>query len=59
MTMTIEPGYYEEGAFGIRHENEAIVVLSQTATNKEFLTFEPVTYIPFQVRNIILGKITL
>ena len=30
MTSSIEPGYYEEGAFGLRIENVAVVKRAQT-----------------------------
>jgi Xaa-Pro aminopeptidase len=45
----IEPGYYEEGRFGIRIENVCIVV-SADIDNQfgRFLTFEPITLVPIQ-----------
>jgi Xaa-Pro aminopeptidase len=33
MTSSIEPGYYEDGAFGIRIENVALVVEAATPHN--------------------------
>lgn len=48
-----EPGYYEEGQFGIRLENIVRVVKAQpTYKLKEtkFLTFEDVTLIPIQTK---------
>lgn len=30
MTSSIEPGYYEEGKFGIRIENVAIIKVAET-----------------------------
>jgi len=33
-----EPGYYEEGAFGIRHENLCVVVNATTEVSSLFLT---------------------
>jgi Xaa-Pro aminopeptidase len=42
MIVSIEPGYYEEGAFGLRIENLYLVVES----NNNFLTFEPLTQVP-------------
>jgi Xaa-Pro aminopeptidase len=45
MLLSNEPGYYEEGAFGIRHEN---LMLVQPASKREgFLCFETVTKVPF------------
>eukprot|EP00941_MAST-03F_sp_MAST-3F-sp1_P003479 g3479.t1 len=55
MTVTVEPGYYEDGAFGIRHENVLVVVKAKTPhrfQNKQFLTLAPLTWVPFQTRMI-------
>lgn len=52
MVVTVEPGYYETGKFGIRIENcyELIAVdpenLPSKATN--FITFAPLTFVPIQ-----------
>jgi len=49
MTTSNEPGYYEEGNFGIRIENVCIVVPANTPYNfndKEFLTLQDVTMTP-------------
>lgn len=47
MTSSIEPGYYEEGAFGLRIENVAVVKRAETQHKfKEFLCFEPLTLVP-------------
>lgn len=52
MIITIEPGYYEDQKFGIRIENCELVVEAKTKysnfNSKPFLTFEPLTYVPFQ-----------
>ncbi len=52
MIVTIEPGFYEDQKFGIRIENCELVVEAQTKyinfNTKKFLTFEPLTYVPFQ-----------
>lgn len=53
--VSIEPGYYEEGSFGIRIENVAIVTEVQTDKSfgdKPYLGFEHVTMVPF-CRNLI------
>jgi len=48
MTVTNEPGYYEEGAFGIRIENVMIVVPATTPfQNGNFLEFEQITLVPY------------
>jgi len=49
MTTSNEPGYYEEGNFGIRIENVCIVVPASTPhkfNDKEFLTLQDVTMTP-------------
>ena len=43
MVLSNEPGYYEEGAFGIRTENLVVVT---TADKDGWLRFETVTYFP-------------
>jgi Xaa-Pro aminopeptidase len=55
MTVTNEPGYYEDGAFGIRIENVEIVVEKQTPFNfgnKKSIGLEPVTMCPIQTKLI-------
>ena len=48
--MTTEPGYYEDGQFGVRIEN--VVLIKQTETKHcpkgtPFLTMEPITLVTF------------
>uniref|UniRef100_A0A8C5NQT5 Xaa-Pro aminopeptidase 2 n=1 Tax=Junco hyemalis TaxID=40217 RepID=A0A8C5NQT5_JUNHY len=50
MFTSIEPGYYQDGDFGIRIEDVALVVEAQT--EKPFLTFEVVSLVPYD-RNLI------
>ncbi|NWI09872.1 XPP2 aminopeptidase, partial [Crypturellus soui] len=50
MFTSIEPGYYQDGEFGIRIEDVALVVEAQT--EKPFLTFEVVSLVPYD-RNLI------
>ena len=55
--LSIEPGYYEDGAFGIRIENLAVVREVKTEHafgDKPFLGFEHVTTVPY-CRNLIDG----
>eukprot|EP00250_Pteridium_aquilinum_P005032 c15192_g1_i1 orf=59-2065(+) len=55
MTVTDEPGYYEDGNFGIRLENVLIVKEASTEFNfgdKGFLAFEHITWAPFQEKLI-------
>jgi Xaa-Pro aminopeptidase len=53
MTLTDEPGYYEDGAFGIRIEN--VLVAREAATphrfgGKPYLEFEQLTVVPITTR---------
>lgn len=46
--MSSEPGYYEDGAFGIRIENVVLVKEVETKYrfgDKPYLTMEPVTMV--------------
>ncbi|XP_009792323.1 aminopeptidase P1-like isoform X2 [Nicotiana sylvestris] len=55
MTVTDEPGYYEDGKFGIRLENVLIVKEGNTKFNfgdKGYLTFEHITWAPYQKKLI-------
>lgn len=49
MNVTDEPGYYEEGNFGIRIENLLFVVEDKIPG---FLTFENYTMVPYDRRLI-------
>ncbi|KFQ41132.1 Xaa-Pro aminopeptidase 2, partial [Mesitornis unicolor] len=53
MFTSIEPGYYQDGEFGIRIEDVALVVEAKTESGeKPFLTFEVVSLVPYD-RNLI------
>lgn len=59
MILSNEPGYYEDGNFGIRIENLLIVVKKQTAHEfggKDFLGFERLTHVPID-RSMILPSL--
>lgn len=62
MIITIEPGYYEDGNFGIRIENCNLVVHANTnnlyAANVNFLKFEPLTFVPIQREFIDVNILT-
>mmetsp|Transcript_33190 Transcript_33190/g.93020 ORF Transcript_33190/g.93020 Transcript_33190/m.93020 type:complete len:648 (+) Transcript_33190:128-2071(+) len=62
MTVTNEPGYYEEGAFGIRIENVLVVkevIPADEKTNKKaFLGFENITCAPIQGSLVDLSLMT-
>lgn len=53
MIVSDEPGYYEDGSFGIRVENVVLVVPAKPKynyRNRGSLTFEPLTLVPIQVK---------
>ncbi|KAL7990621.1 hypothetical protein Chor_014051 [Crotalus horridus] len=61
MIVSDEPGYYEDGSFGIRIENVVIVVPAKTKynfSNKGSLTFEPLTLVPIQTKMILVHLLT-
>lgn len=49
---TIEPGFYKEGAYGIRTENVVISYIKQTSSYGDFIGFEPITLFPIDTRLI-------
>lgn len=58
---TTEPGYYEDGKFGIRLENIELVVPAKTPYNykdRGFLTFETVTLVPIQTSLLDVSLLT-
>ncbi|GFS27148.1 XAA-PRO aminopeptidase 1, partial [Elysia marginata] len=61
MIVTDEPGYYEDGKFGIRIENCVKVVKAETKHRfggKDYLTFEPITVVPLQKKMIDATMLT-
>lgn len=51
MYVLLEPGYYEDGEFGIRIENIQRIIPADTKYKKKnFLTFEVVALAPIQVK---------
>ncbi|KAJ3632117.1 hypothetical protein Zmor_022085 [Zophobas morio] len=59
--LSNEPGYYEEGNFGIRLENLMVVVRATTPfsfENKKFLTFETITKVPYDRKLIDITILT-
>ncbi|MDZ4068584.1 MAG: aminopeptidase P family protein, partial [Tabrizicola sp.] len=56
MILSNEPGYYREGAFGIRLENLIVVeAAAPLGDNRVQLSFETLTFAPFD-RRLILGE---
>jgi len=62
MILSNEPGYYREGAFGIRIENLLVVQQTQDLPGadpeRNFLEFETLTYVPIDRRLIRLDWLT-
>jgi len=61
MILSNEPGYYREGAFGIRIEN--LIVVQQApaligADQREMLAFETLTYVPIDRRLIVTDMLS-
>ena len=52
MIISNEPGFYEEGRFGIRIENLILVQNSKVGSNNSFLEFETLTFVPIDRRLI-------
>ncbi len=58
MTVTDEPGIYEEGKHGIRTENILLVTKFTENEYGQFLNFEPVTYFPIDTAGILTELMT-
>lgn len=57
MTITDEPGYYEEGKVGIRIENELVCVRVRETEYGKFLGFETFTYCPIDTAPVIVSML--
>ena len=59
MLLSNEPGYYREGAFGIRIENLIAVVPAPAGVDeRDMLAFETLTHVPFDRRLIDTGLLS-
>ncbi|CAH3037706.1 unnamed protein product, partial [Porites lobata] len=61
MILSDEPGYYEDGKFGIRLETAVLVQVANTKYHfdgHDYLKFEPVTYMPFQRKLIDVSMLS-
>lgn len=52
MVTTDEPGYYEEGGYGIRIENEMICKKGPKTEYGQFMEFETITYSPIDLDGV-------
>ncbi|MDB6453496.1 aminopeptidase P family protein [Falsirhodobacter sp. 20TX0035] len=58
MILSNEPGYYREGAFGIRLENLIVVEPAPPgADDRDQLRFETLTFVPFDRRLILSARL--
>ena len=58
MILSNEPGYYREGAFGIRLENLIVVTeAARIGDNRDQLAFETLTFAPFDRRLILTDRL--
>lgn len=53
MILTDEPGIYFEGSHGVRLENELLVRNGEMNGYGQFMYFEPITYVPFDLDAVI------
>jgi Xaa-Pro aminopeptidase len=58
MITSNEPGYYEEGKFGIRTENMVVCVLHKETAYGRFLKLENLTMVPMDLEAIDFGMMT-
>jgi Xaa-Pro aminopeptidase len=58
MVVSNEPGYYREGAYGIRCENLVLVRESSTGGDISMLDFETLTLVPFDTRLVDTSLMT-
>ncbi len=52
MITSDEPGYYAENEFGIRHENLIVCQKAEKTAYGQFMKFEPLTMVPFDLEGI-------
>lgn len=58
MTQSNEPGVYIEGSHGIRHENEMVVRKGNKNEYGQFMYFETITFVPFDLDGIDTAILT-
>ncbi|ERI94458.1 Creatinase [Clostridiales bacterium oral taxon 876 str. F0540] len=58
MMITIEPGVYKEGRYGIRTENTVIVVEDEKTEFGQFMRFEELCYVPIDKGAIVIEMLT-
>ena len=58
MCVTIEPGIYEEGDFGIRIENNVVTVKDEKNKYGQFMRFDMLTFVPIDLDAIDPEELT-
>ena len=58
MITTDEPGYYEEGQFGIRTENELLCIKGEKTEYGQFMKFENLTIAPIDLDALDIQKMS-
>ncbi len=58
MTMTNEPGLYISGSHGIRLENELIIRNSVKNEYGQFMEFEVMTFVPWDLEAVVVDMLT-
>ncbi|MCC8044614.1 MAG: aminopeptidase P family protein [Clostridiales bacterium] len=58
MITSDEPGYYVEGAYGIRHENLIVCVKDEETEFGQFMRFEHLTMAPFDLDAVVPEQMT-
>lgn len=58
MITTDEPGVYIENSHGVRHENELLCVELDNNEYGQFLRFEPITMVPFDLDGLDLNLLS-
>lgn len=58
MLTSNEPGFYLEGKFGIRHENLILCVKDEKNSYGQFMRFDTVTLVPFDLDAIEIGLLS-
>lgn len=58
MITTDEPGFYVEGKYGIRIENELLCMPYHETEYGEFYCFKPLTFVPYEMDAVLISELT-
>lgn len=58
MITSNEPGFYEEGKYGIRHENLILCKKDEATEYGQFMSFENLTLVPFDLDGVEISYMT-